>query len=131
MACDRFVIELPMRTLLANVYNSLHWTKKMRYRDDLAVYMSNGIPWKDRPKVPWDAWSILIERESPKEPDPIAILAGAKPVFDILQQKSKRHPYGLAVVKDDNSDCLIAYQAIHVQGPRKWTRITVINEAET
>lgn len=127
---DQFVIELPMRTLLANVWNSLHWTKKMAHTRELAALMSNAIPWKDRPKVPWDAWSILIERESSKEPDPIAILSGAKPVFDILQPKSKRHPYGLAIVRDDTRACLIDYDEKHIQGPRKWTRVTIINEGE-
>ena len=127
---DRFIIELDRRIELANVYNSMHWTKKMRYRNELALLIAAKIPWKDRPKVPWAHWSILIERESTKEPDPIAILAGAKPILDILQPKSRRHPYGLGIVLNDDSDSLIGYAAKHINGSRKWTRITVINEAE-
>jgi hypothetical protein len=125
---DRFVIELPFRSVLANEWQRMHWTARRRYSQQVAALIMAAIPWKDRPKVPWKAWSILIERESTQRPDPSAIMSGAKPLIDALQPKSKRHPAGIGLVENDNADSLIAYHEKHIQGPRKWTRITIINE---
>lgn len=127
---DRYVIELPFRSVLANEWQRMHWTKRRHYSNQLALEIAAAIPWKDRPKIPWAAWSILIERESTKQPDPSAIMSGAKPILDVLQPRSKRHPAGLGIVANDDAGSLIAYHERHIQGPRKWTRVTIINEAE-
>jgi len=124
---DRFIIELPFQTLLANVYNSMYPMKRGWYSQMLWVHLSNGIPFKLRPKVPWEKWSILIEREGKKKPDHGAIWSGAKPIPDILQPRSV-HKLGLGIVKNDSPDCLIHWAAEHIQGPRKWTRVTIIRE---
>ncbi|MBP8176828.1 MAG: hypothetical protein KAX77_03595 [Xanthomonadales bacterium] len=61
---------------------------------------------------------ILIERHSAGRPDPDAIKGCAKPLLDVLQPRSKRHPYGLGVIADD-SDAVIEHLDVrHVQAKR-------------
>ena len=115
---DRYVIEIPWRIPLLNEFLSMHWSKRMNYSKQVAAEIAVAIPKHKRPLKPWDKWSILVERESTKAPDPGAIWGGAKPIPDVLQPVSKKHPRGLGIVREDSPDSLIAYAELHVQGPQ-------------
>lgn len=120
-------ITIPMRTPTLNDWQRWHWAKRRSIGQQMAWLIVAALG-RDRPERPLRRCKIHVERTSTREPDPDSIVAGCKPLLDALQPASKRHPYGIGVIADDNRECVTQLSVLHVAGKGERTRI-VITEA--
>ncbi len=107
------VIELVLEGQIIPLVN--HWTRthfraRGRFMRDMAWQFAaqiqqQGIPVRG-PDYPLDHCCIHIIRSHPLGPMPDVDAILPKPVLDVLQPASKRHPYGLGVIKDDTREVI-------------------------
>lgn len=115
---------IPMRVPTFNQLLRMHFRARAKTLNKIAwLVREQATP----PATPIKKCTIVIERESPREPDPDGLPASAKGLLDVLQPCSKRHPLGLGFIVNDNSQCIVSLQVRHVQGKGEFTRV-VINE---
>jgi hypothetical protein len=117
------VIDLPFRAPLLNQWQRMHWAKRRRLGRFIAASIAQQCL---APPAPIARCVITVERTSTQEPDRDGLYGGLKPLLDALQPESKRHPYGLGFIADDNSRCVVDLIARHVQGRAEHTRITIV-----
>ncbi|PXV60679.1 hypothetical protein SAMN04487785_102407 [Dyella jiangningensis] len=117
------VIVIEARTPTMNVWQRLHWSQRQKLGREFATLIA--LACQRRPATPLAKCTITIERYSPKNPDRDGRYGGVKPVLDALQPLSKRHPYGLGFIEDDNDDCVTDLKVLHVKSSLKRTRITI------
>ncbi len=92
-----------MLLLPMNTARPLHWGAKTRLRQDLSWWFrAHSKP----PKEPWQKARIHITRHSSVKPDYGNLVESAKPLLDVLQPNSSRHPQGLGFIIDDSPDHL-------------------------
>lgn len=125
MSKIRFAIDETLPTL--NVLLRLHWSKRQRIarRVQQLVWVElrkQGL----LPMVPMQRARIQVRRFSSNEPDPDGMPSTAKLLLDVLQPMSKRHPLGLGVIVNDDSDSI----TLHVEHvPKRVARTEVEIEA--
>lgn len=98
------VFELPM-TPLPNGPKGLkrmHWRTEKRLKDTLATSIRMQVPLATG--IPFQRARVEIVRYSAQEPDRDNLHGMCKPILDVLQISSKRHPYGVCVIEDDSPD---------------------------
>ena len=117
------VIVIEARTPTLNTWQRMHWTKRQELGREFATLIALACP--RRPAAPLVTCRIVIERFSTQNPDRDGRYGGVKPVLDALQPLSKRHPYGLGFIADDNDDCVLDLKVLHVKSSLKRTRITI------
>lgn len=117
--------EIPMRTPLLNVWQRMHWAKRKRLAAEMAKAISICLPKWKRPGKPIKKCQVTVLRESTKRPDRDGLYGGLKPLLDILQPPSKRHPLGLGIISNDNDDCIVSLTAEHVAGKGQRTKVTI------
>lgn len=123
MANAPIVFDVPMRSPLLNEWQRMHWARRRQVCRVWARQLFVAHP--RIPATPLARCRITIERFSTQEPDRDGLHGGLKPVLDALQPPSKRHPYGLGFIAEDNSTCVVELKPIHVKSREKRTRITI------
>ena len=84
-----------------NTAKPLHWSVKRQLRITLAWLLRAGhMP----PAEPWPKARVTVVRHSSQQPDHGNLVESAKPLLDVLQPNSKRHPQGLGYIVDDDPD---------------------------
>ena len=120
-----FRIPYPLPTL--NEWERMHfWTKK-DYKRNLAQEVKLGLRaagWRfSRP--PLRRCAITVERCSVGSPDPDNVIA--KPLLDVLQPPSKRHPLGLNVIADDSAEVIVKLKVfgVKIKRDKQCTLVTI------
>jgi hypothetical protein len=93
-------IEIPWLTPTPNQWQRMHFRAKRRVLEQLAQLTA-----VTRPHLVHRALTrarITVTRYSSVAPDPDAVTF-VKPILDMLQRPSKRHPYGIGAIVDDDS----------------------------
>lgn len=116
--------EIPIRTPTLNVWQRMHWAKRSRLGRQVATEIWAALGGK-LPERPMKKCRIRIERVSTQKPDIDGFFGGLKPLLDALQPVSKRHPYGLGIIVDDNAECIQSLDVQHVAGKAAKTRIWI------
>ena len=93
--------EVPRIPPLLNTTLRQHWGKRRR--------TARAWAWEIKaatighiPAEPFARAHVLIERFSRALPDDDGLVGGCKPLLDVLQPASKRHPYGLGIIAGDD-----------------------------
>lgn len=102
----------------------MHWAKRSRLGRQVATEIWAALGGK-LPERPMKKCRIRIERVSTKRPDFDGLIGSIKVICDALQPCSKRHPYGLGIIADDNHECIGIPEVIHVPGKAAKMRIWV------
>lgn len=107
--------EIPEPLPLMNKWQRMHWQKRRRINKGFSWMVREALgPWN---KDPITACEIRIERYSAGTPDPDAIVA--KPLLDALVVRTKRNPYGLGIILDDNPSVILKLTIETAICPRK------------
>ena len=115
-------LDIQERTPTQNVWQNVHRMQRGRVKRQWALLVfAAGRP----PRQPLRRCRITIERTSTQEPDRDNLYGGLKPLMDVLQPASRRHPYGLGFISDDGPKCVIDLVAKHVSGRRRRTVVTI------
>jgi hypothetical protein len=109
-AVTRFDWKLKL-LLPINTARPMHFGAKARLRKDLAWWFRGQ---HKPPPEPWEKARIHITRFSSSKPDYGNLVESAKPLIDVLQPNSKRHPQGLGFIVDDSPD--------HLEEGHFWSR---------
>ncbi len=117
----RFVIDIPERMPTRNGWQQAHHMARGKFKKRRA--RSGGAACRP-PRQPQTHCRVLIERYSTQAPDKDNLYGGMKPLLDVLQPVSKRHPQGLGFFADDSTDC-IDLTVLHVKGAAKRTVVTI------
>lgn len=120
---EPIVFDIDERTPLLNQWQRMHRQQRRRVCRLWAQLLFVSHP--RIPNPPISRCVITIERFSTQQPDIDGFYGGLKPILDALQPMSRRHPYGLGYIVDDNSSCVVELKPIHVQSREKRTRITI------
>lgn len=123
-------ITIDMRTPLLNEWQRMHWARRRRIGQDIALWILARLPRAQHPERPIKRCRIEVERESTQEPDRDGLIGGLKPLLDALQPRSKRHPHGMGIIADDSPKCVTDLQARHVAGKGRRTVIRIHPEGE-
>lgn len=117
----RFVIDLPQRMPTNNVWLNVHHMARGRFKKRLALSVFAACR---PPRQPLTRCRVLIERYSTQAPDKDNLYGGMKPLLDVLQPASKRHPQGLGFILDDSPSC-VDLEVRHVTGKAMRTVVTI------
>jgi len=120
---ERIVFDVPARSPLQNTWQRMHWADRRKVCRQWAHMLFIAHP--KAPRQPIARCVITIERFSTQKPDRDGRYGGVKPILDALQPMSRRHPYGLGFIADDNDDCITDLKVNHIQSREKRTRITI------
>lgn len=115
-------ITIPIRTPTLGVWQRMHWGRRRQIGRDIAWALLAAYPHRGDPIR---KCRIRIERTSTQEPDKDGLYGGVKPLLDALQPASKRHPYGIGLIYEDNAKHLLDLQVVHVPGKASKTRILI------
>lgn len=102
---------IPFLTTLPNKWQRMHWRAKSRQLRELAQIIALLVP--QAVQKPQTNVRVSIVRYSSVEPDPDA-KQFVKPILDVMQPPSKRHPYGIGLIVDDSSE--------HIDLDVRWER---------
>ena len=97
-------IEIDQVLPLQNQWQRWHYRKRGRYIRELALMIAYAC---EAPREPLDCVNIAITRVSNWRgiaPDRDAVCV--KPLLDLMQPASKRHPYGLGFIADDSREVI-------------------------
>ena len=83
---------------LQNAWERMHWAARRSFKIALA-WEIRGLLTGQIPARPIEFAEVKIWRHSIREPDQDGMIV--KALLDVLQPCSKRHPYGLGIIKDD------------------------------
>ena len=110
--------------LPVNTARPLHWSVKRQLRITLSwMVRAAHAP----PKEPWEKARVTVVRHSSKKPDYGNLVESAKPLLDVLQPNSKRHPQGLGYIVDDDPEHLVEVHEWNYSSPRKgWTELILV-----
>lgn len=108
---------LPRTLPLLNSLLRTHWSKRRRNTTTLAWEVRGALDGQ-LPTHPLLRARVVIERWSVGTPDRDGLVASCKPLLDVLQPASDRHPYGLGVIAGDDP----AHLTLEVLGRRAATR---------
>jgi Holliday junction resolvase RusA-like endonuclease len=117
----RIVIDIPQRMPTGNVWLKVHYMARAKFKKSLAILVFTVCR---PPRQPLTRCRVLIERYSTQKPDKDNLYGGMKPLLDVLQPVSKRHPQGLGFFVDDSEAC-IDLTVRHVKGTAKRTVVTI------
>jgi len=120
---EPIVFDIDERAPLQNEWQRMHWAKRRKVCRQWAQLLFTAHP--KLPRQPIARCVITIERYSTQKPDRDGRYGGVKPILDALQPASKRHPYGLGFIVDDNDECVTDLKVNHIQSREKRTRITI------
>lgn len=102
---EPIVFTLPLLLPTPNQSLRLHWSKRRKHIRDIAwqakILMLGKIP-----AEPFARARVRVWRHGITPLDPDAITASAKMLLDVLQPQSRRHPYGLGVIANDDAASL-------------------------
>lgn len=74
---------------------------------------------------PIEECEIVVHRYSARKPDPDGFSSTAKILLDALQPVSKRHPFGLGLIREDSDKCIRKLQVLHVPKRQQRTDVTI------
>lgn len=105
---NMIAFTLPKPTLLLNQLRKLDRTSApgvgyKHYRDELSAEVAALVP-DDPRRRPFTYAEITIVRYSVRLPDQDGCVASVKPILDILQPRSARHPSGLGIIVEDSPE---------------------------
>jgi hypothetical protein len=98
--CADIVFRLSRPLLLPNRKKNLHWSEISKIIHQLSDEAAQAI--LRPPTDPLIFASVSVLRYGLKEPDRDNLEASLKMLLDILQPRSKRHPYGLGIISGDD-----------------------------
>lgn len=121
-------LSIPLRLPTPNQLLRMHWATRSRLNRTVAseVWAAMAQARIRKPDAPLPYAIVVVERHSSTEPDPDALRGCAKPLLDAIQPASKRHPYGLGLIANDDARS-IALTVLHVPCKRlvTLTRLTI------
>lgn len=94
------LFKLSKPLLLPNRKKQMHWAKRSEVVHDLSDEVARAIT--NAPPGPLGFASIHIMRYSTQQPDQDNLDESRKFLLDVLQPRSKRHPYGLGIIAGDD-----------------------------
>src|SRR5580765_3392856 len=120
-------ITIPIRVPTTNELLRMHYFTRSRLLRQIANEIWVALPKEIRGRKYYlRKVRVHIERHSTIEPDPDGLDGAKKLVLDVLQPSSKRHPYGIGVIANDNSQCVEStVKHVKCKGGVKKTRIVV------
>lgn len=110
--------DVPIRLLTINELLRLSWPARRRYIRQVAWAVHLALPVTKRPAKPLERARIRVERHGAGMPDPESLSSTIKPLLDVLQVRSRRHPYGLDVIVDDTEKVLGKPEVVQIKAPR-------------
>lgn len=126
---SRVEFSLPVRLPTYNASLRKHWGARRRFTDSLGWLLLAAWPKSSRPAEPMQYVDVVVRRHSTREPDPDGFDSCAKPLMDVLQPPSKRHPYGQGVIiNDDPRHARVRVEHVHSKLQQTDVIITQVNE---
>ncbi len=117
--------ELGEPTPTLNTIRAMHFHAYKAYRRALAWQVRVAIG-RRMPSRPFERAAITIERISLGTPDRDGFIGGCKPLLDVLQPVSKRHPTGLGIIaNDDPAHLTVDYVHSPAKGRKPGTIVTI------
>lgn len=120
---DPITIDLSQAIPLQNVWQRWHWRRRGNYMKQLAwsvkaELMRTGVKLAS-PKYPLPRVTMAVTRYNKfgPMPDPDGVIV--KPLLDVLQPQSRRHPYGLGVILDDTEEVILDMNKSTARGPER------------
>lgn len=110
MSTYAYDFEIPGRTPTLNEFLRWHWTKQRQHTKDMAWMVLQAVG-ADKNRVPIARCTLRIERYSHGHGrvDWDNLLGGMKSLCDSL---TARHPSGIGLIEDDDTDCIITIPTI-------------------
>lgn len=105
-----FSLKKPL--ILPNRKKGLHWGAQSILINALSQEVSQALG--QGPLQPLTRSHIRVSRYGIQEPDTDNLTASLKWLLDVLQPRSKRHPYGLGIIAGDDPAHL-THEIFHVQ----------------
>lgn len=120
---------LPRILPLTNTMLRTHWAKRKKERAALAWDVASGLARQVKPSQPLEKCRVTVERCSVGVPDDDGLTGSLKNLMDVLCPPSKRHPYGLGVIKDDGpAHCEQVIRAVKVRHRKDQKTVVTIEE---
>lgn len=110
--------DVPIRLLTVNELLRMQWPARRRYIRQIAWAVHLALPVTKRPPKPLERASVRVERHGAGMPDPESLSTTIKPLLDVLQVRSRRHPYGLDIIADDTEKVIGKPEVVQVKAPR-------------
>lgn len=110
--------DVPIRLRTINEMLRMNWAARRRYTRQIAWAVHLALPPHKRPPAPLERASVRVERHGAGMPDPESLGSTIKPLLDVLQVRSRRHPYGLDVISDDTERVLGKPEVVQIKAPR-------------
>jgi len=127
------IIEFELRepTILQNVWQRMHYTKRKDHSSALAWSIRKAAG--RRKAKPLNKCIVSVLRYSSQLPDWDGLYGGLKPLLDCLVVRTKTNPHGLGFIKDDNPNVIIALSATpYICKPKEGkTIVRIISLEET
>lgn len=108
--------------LTFNQFMRAHWRKQRAQGPRWATFLRAALG--PSPRKPIEVAEVTVTVYRTMLQDPNNVSASCKSIFDALQVRSKRHPYGLGWIRDDSAAHLV-YRTAEVKCKRQETRTVV------
>lgn len=122
-----YVFRLKHPLLLPNRKKNLHWGTVSQLIHELSQEVAQVIG--QGPAEPLSKAHITVFRHGIQEPDKDNLTASLKWLLDVLQPRSKKHPYGLGIIAGDDPAHL-THEIFHIQCKTRAEQRTVVNIRE-
>lgn len=115
---NKITLNIPLTLPTLNVWQRWQWFKRRDYERELAKHIAHH-PIKE----PFQKAHIAVTRTAPGPlPDPDNLIL--KPLLDVLQINSKRHPHGVGIIADDTRDHVVISPVVAKSG-KGFTRVVI------
>jgi len=122
-----YIFRLNKPLMLPNRKKGLHWAEQSKLIHALSQEVAQIIG--PGPTQPIQKAHITVWRYGIRECDADNLTASLKPLLDVLQPRSQRHPYGLGIIAGDDPAHL-THEIFHVQCKARAEQRTVVNIRE-
>jgi len=120
-----FTLKKPL--ILPNRKKGLHWAAQSRLIHDLSQEVAQAIG--RGPTEPIPRALVRVFRHGIQRPDDDNLTAALKWLLDVLQPRSKRHPYGLGIISGDDPEHLVS-EIFHLKPRSRADQKTVVTISE-
>ncbi|CAB4137833.1 hypothetical protein UFOVP326_98 [uncultured Caudovirales phage] len=138
MTGARLHFVLPYALPVLNRALREHWSRRHKRLKGLA-WEVRALTHGRRPPAPWPRARVTITRYGLKRPDHDGLVGGCKSLLDVLVTPGpvrmvkgcpqQRHPYGLAVIQDDNpSACELIATSVQVSSRQELRTEVLVEE---
>jgi len=116
-----FTLKRPL--ILPNRKKDMHWSTKSKLIHALSQEVAQAIG--RGPPEPIPKALVRVFRHGIKQPDDDNLVASLKWLLDLLQPRSKRHPYGLGIIAGDDPEHLVS-EIFHLKPRSRAEQKTIV-----